>query len=111
MLNIAAMYCYNIPAVLLQYSALYEMYVCLYLYQINVFFQVFLYVAFVTLMIKLFTLPLFALRPMYYTMRDFKKAFHDIVMSRRAIRNMNTLYPDATAEELAAADNVCIICR
>lgn len=73
--------------------------------------QVILYVAFVTLMIKLFTLPLFALRPMYYTMRDFKKAFHDIVMSRRAIRNMNTLYPDATTEELAAADNVCIICR
>ncbi|KAG8329797.1 E3 ubiquitin-protein ligase synoviolin [Homalodisca vitripennis] len=25
--------------------------------------------------------------------------------------NMNTLYPDATPEELAAADNVCIICR
>ncbi|XP_077264660.1 septin interacting protein 3 [Temnothorax americanus] len=73
--------------------------------------KVFLFVAFVTLMIKLFTLPLFALRPMYYTMRDFKKAFHDIVMSRRAIRNMNTLYPDATTEELAAADNVCIICR
>ncbi|XP_054012060.1 E3 ubiquitin-protein ligase synoviolin A [Hylaeus anthracinus] len=73
--------------------------------------RVLLYAAFVTLMIKLYTLPLFALRPMYYTMRDFKKAFHDIVMSRRAIRNMNTLYPDATAEELAAADNVCIICR
>ncbi|KAK1118348.1 E3 ubiquitin-protein ligase synoviolin A [Melipona bicolor] len=73
--------------------------------------KVILYVAFVTLMVKLYTLPLFALRAMYYTMRDFKKAFHDIVMSRRAIRNMNTLYPDATAEELAAADNVCIICR
>ncbi|CAL7949652.1 unnamed protein product [Xylocopa violacea] len=73
--------------------------------------KVILYVAFVTLMIKLYTLPLFALRAMYYTMRDFKKAFHDIVMSRRAIRNMNTLYPDATPEELAAADNVCIICR
>lgn len=70
-----------------------------------------MYFAFVTLMIKLYTLPLFALRPMYYTMRNFKKAFRDIVMSRRAIRNMNTLYPDATAEELAAADNVCIICR
>ncbi|XP_076234797.1 septin interacting protein 3 [Calliopsis andreniformis] len=73
--------------------------------------KVILYGAFVTLMIKLYTLPLFALRPMYYTIRDFKKAFHDIIMSRRAIRNMNTLYPDATAEELAAADNVCIICR
>lgn len=32
-------------------------------------------------------------------------------MSRRAIRNMNTLYPDATEEELAQGDNVCIICR
>ncbi|CAK9813506.1 E3 ubiquitin-protein ligase HRD1 [Anthophora quadrimaculata] len=73
--------------------------------------KVILYVAFVTLMVKLYTLPLFALRAMYYTMRDFKKAFRDIVMSRRAIRNMNTLYPDATPEELAAADNVCIICR
>uniref|UniRef100_A0AAV2MGY4 RING-type E3 ubiquitin transferase n=1 Tax=Knipowitschia caucasica TaxID=637954 RepID=A0AAV2MGY4_KNICA len=32
-------------------------------------------------------------------------------MSRRAIRNMNTLYPDATPEDLQASDNVCIICR
>ncbi|XP_074107730.1 septin interacting protein 3 isoform X5 [Cotesia typhae] len=72
---------------------------------------VILYVAFVTVMVKLYTLPLFALRPMYFTMRNFKKAFQDIVMSRRAIRNMNMFYPDATSEELAAADNVCIICR
>ncbi|KAJ8670140.1 hypothetical protein QAD02_001399 [Eretmocerus hayati] len=73
--------------------------------------KVTLYVAFVAIMVKIYALPLFAFRPMYYTMRNFKKAFHDIVMSRRAIRNMNTLYPDATPEELAAADNVCIICR
>ncbi|KAF7991839.1 hypothetical protein HCN44_010640 [Aphidius gifuensis] len=73
--------------------------------------KVILYVAFVTVMVKLYTLPLFAFRPMYYTMRNFKKAFQDIIMSRRAIRNMNTYYPDATADELAAADNVCIICR
>ncbi|XP_011306673.1 E3 ubiquitin-protein ligase synoviolin [Fopius arisanus] len=73
--------------------------------------KVILYVAFVSAMVKLYTLPLFAVRPMYYTMRTFKKAFQDIVMSRRAIRNMNSFYPDATPEELAAADNVCIICR
>lgn len=73
--------------------------------------KVILYIGFVTVMVRIYTLPLFAFRPMYYTMRNFKKAFHDIVMSRRAIRNMNTLYPDATPEELAAADNVCIICR
>lgn len=73
--------------------------------------KVILYVGFVTIMVRIYTLPLFAFRPMYFTIRNFKKAFHDIIMSRRAIRNMNTLYPDATPEELAAADNVCIICR
>ncbi|GFG36596.1 hypothetical protein Cfor_06205, partial [Coptotermes formosanus] len=75
------------------------------------FFKVFLYMAFVAIMVRIYTLPLFAFRPMYYTMRSFKKAFNDVILSRRAIRNMNTLYPDATPEELAAADNVCIICR
>lgn len=75
------------------------------------FVKVFLYIAFVAIMVRIYTLPLFAFRPMYYTMRSFKKAFNDVILSRRAIRNMNTLYPDATPEELAAADNVCIICR
>jgi E3 ubiquitin-protein ligase synoviolin len=36
---------------------------------------------------------------------------NDVVMSRRAINNMNNLYPDVTQEELANTDNVCIICR
>ena len=43
---------------------------------------------------------------MYLTMRAFKKAFNDVILSRRAIHNMNTWYPDATPEELAATDNV-----
>ncbi|KAF2349885.1 Zinc finger RING-type [Trinorchestia longiramus] len=43
--------------------------------------------------------------------RAFKKALQDMLQSRRAIHNMNTLYPDATADELQQADNVCIICR
>ncbi|KAG8329795.1 E3 ubiquitin-protein ligase synoviolin [Homalodisca vitripennis] len=75
------------------------------------FFKVVLYILFMAIMIRISMLPLFAFRPMYYTMRAFKKAFNDVILSRRAIRNMNTLYPDATPEELAAADNVCIICR
>lgn len=73
--------------------------------------KVILYVAFVVIMVRIYTLPLFAFRPMYYTIRNFKKAFNDVILSRRAIHNMNTLYPDATPEELQAADNVCIICR
>ncbi|XP_062250565.1 E3 ubiquitin-protein ligase synoviolin [Platichthys flesus] len=75
------------------------------------FIKVLLYIAFMTIMIKVHTFPLFAIRPMYLAMRQFKKAVTDAIMSRRAIRNMNTLYPDATPEDLLASDNVCIICR
>ncbi|KAG8177349.1 hypothetical protein JTE90_020989 [Oedothorax gibbosus] len=74
-------------------------------------FKVVLYLLFMTIMIKIHTFPLFAIRPMYLSLRAFKKAVNDVIMSRRAIRNMNTLYPDATAEELSTMDNVCIICR
>jgi len=73
--------------------------------------KVVLYVLFLAIMIKVHTFPLFVIRPMYLTIREFKKALSDVVLSRRAIRNMNTLYPDATAEDLSATDNVCIICR
>ncbi|XP_077465061.1 E3 ubiquitin-protein ligase synoviolin-like isoform X2 [Stigmatopora argus] len=75
------------------------------------FIKVVLYIAFMTIMMKVHTFPLFAIRPMYLAMRQFKKAVTDAIMSRRAIRNMNTLYPDATPEDLQASDNVCIICR
>lgn len=75
------------------------------------FIRVVLYALFVIIMIRIYTLPLFAFRPMYYTARNFKKALNDVILSRRAIRNMNTLYPDATPEELAQSDNICIICR
>lgn len=74
-------------------------------------FKVVLYFTFLIIMVRIFTLPLFLFRPMYYTLRSFRKAINDVILSRRAIRNMNTLYPDATPEELSAADNVCIICR
>lgn len=48
---------------------------------------------------------------MYLSMRSFKKALNDVIQSRRAIANMNSLYPNATAQELQETDNVCIICR
>ncbi|XP_050689049.1 E3 ubiquitin-protein ligase synoviolin B-like isoform X1 [Eriocheir sinensis] len=75
------------------------------------FFKVMLYIVFLVIMIRIHTFPLFIIRPMYLTMRSFKRALNDVVLSRRAISNMNTLYPNATAEELTAVDNVCIICR
>lgn len=73
--------------------------------------KVILYGIFIVIMVRIYTLPLFAVRPMYLTARAFKKAFNDVILSRRAIHNMNTWYPDATPEELENTDNVCIICR
>lgn len=73
--------------------------------------KVTLYLIFVAAMLKYHNFPLFALRPIYLSLRTLKKALSDVIMSRRAIRNMNTLYPNATQEELANTDNVCIICR
>lgn len=70
-----------------------------------------LYILFFIIMVRIYTLPLFALRPTYLALRSFKKALNDVIMSRRAINNMNNMYPDVTAEELAVTDNVCIICR
>jgi len=73
--------------------------------------KVALYLTFITLMMKIHTFPLFAIRPMYLSMRSFKKALNDVIQSRRAIANMNSLYPNATAQDLLETDNVCIICR
>ncbi|XP_026816134.1 E3 ubiquitin-protein ligase synoviolin B-like isoform X2 [Rhopalosiphum maidis] len=70
-----------------------------------------MYVVFLIIMVRSYTIPLFAFRPMYHTLRNFKKVFQDLVLSRRAIHNMNTLYPDATLQDLQAIENVCIICR
>lgn len=73
--------------------------------------KVILYVIFVVIMTKFYALPMFVFRQMFFTIRNFKKALSDVIMSRRAIRNLNTLYPDATPEELQQSDNICIICR
>lgn len=73
--------------------------------------KVLLYAAFIMIMMRIHTFPLFAIRPMYLSMRALRKAFNDVRMSRKAIRNMNTLYPNATIEDLTNNDNICIICR
>ena len=46
---------------------------------------------------------------MYLAIRTFRKALSDIILSRRAIAQLD-LYPNATQDELAN-DNTCIICR
>jgi E3 ubiquitin-protein ligase synoviolin len=76
------------------------------------FTRVVLYFTFIGIMIKIHTFPLFAIRPIYLALRSFKKCLSDVVLSRRAISNLNNLYPDITAEQLSNySDTICIICR
>ncbi len=58
-----------------------------------------------------FILKLFYLF-IYRNSRAFRKSCNDVLESRRAIQNLNTLYADLTADELAnVTDTTCIICR
>ncbi|CAF1519101.1 unnamed protein product [Adineta ricciae] len=76
------------------------------------FVRLTLYMLFVIVMMRIHTFPLFAIRPMFMAMRAFRKSCTDVLESRRAIQNLNTMYPDLTADELAnVADTTCIICR
>lgn len=57
-------------------------------------------------------LPVYILRDVYMTLRSLVSRGGDLVRYRRATRNMDQLYPDATAEELERmGDHTCIICR
>lgn len=73
--------------------------------------KVLTYALFVTIMIRVHTFPLFVIRPMYLSLRQFQKTLIDVIKSRMATSNMNERYPDATAEELETGDSTCIICR
>lgn len=56
--------------------------------------------------------PIHILRDVYMTLRSFMARWMDLMRYRRATRNMDEQYPDATAAELeAAGDRTCIICR
>ncbi|CAJ0939153.1 unnamed protein product, partial [Mesorhabditis belari] len=70
-----------------------------------------IYFCFMAFMLKVHTFPLFAVRPFYHSLRDFKKALADVVLSRRAINAMNNRFPVVSAEELSRMDATCIICR
>ena len=58
--------------------------------------------------------PASCLRPrtdLYLTCRSFRSRVADFVRYRRITHNMQERFPNATEEELEAADRICIICR
>ena len=70
------------------------------------------YLSFFTVIFLHYGLPLHILRDVYMTLRSFLSRCSDLIRYRRATRDMDALYPNATQEELErSGDRTCIICR
>ncbi|KAG8624345.1 hypothetical protein KVT40_007412 [Elsinoe batatas] len=74
------------------------------------FVKILVYTIFFTISLTFIGLPMHIMRDVYMTIASFSKRLQDYRNYRRATQDMNTRYPDATAEELAQ-DNTCIVCR
>ncbi|KDE08885.1 hypothetical protein MVLG_00982 [Microbotryum lychnidis-dioicae p1A1 Lamole] len=76
------------------------------------FFKLLTYLTFFSLILTFYGLPLNILRDVYMTLRSFVLKIRDLRRYRQATSNMDTLYPNATLEEMEAiSDKTCIICR
>lgn len=76
------------------------------------FIKLVTYLLFFMVILVCYGLPLHIIRDVYMTMRSFFQKCKDLIQYRKATRNMNERYPDASATELAAlSDPICIICR
>jgi E3 ubiquitin-protein ligase synoviolin len=70
------------------------------------------YLAFFTIVMTFFGLPLNIIRDVYMTGVSFYTRFRDLLRYRAATKDMETKYPNATEAELVAmSDRTCIICR
>jgi E3 ubiquitin-protein ligase synoviolin len=74
------------------------------------FLKLTVYVAFFSVLLGFYGLPLHIMRDLFLSFRSFFKRVADFVRYRNATRDMNARYPDATPEEVGGED-VCIICR
>ncbi|GAA5940902.1 uncharacterized protein JCM15063_000914 [Sporobolomyces koalae] len=76
------------------------------------FFKLVTYLTFFGLTLTFYGLPLNILRDVYLTLRSFLLRIRDLRRYRLATKNMETLYPDATRQEMEQmSDKTCIICR
>ncbi|KAI8575763.1 hypothetical protein K450DRAFT_136014 [Umbelopsis ramanniana AG] len=83
-----------------------------YLDLVTDFFKLITYMVFFAIICNFYGLPLHIIRDVYVTFRSFIQKCRDLYRYRRATRNMNELYPDATEEDLQrTSDSTCIICR
>src|SRR2546430_17218094 len=74
------------------------------------FLKLCIYAGFFVILMLFYGLPIHIMRDVFLTARSFFKRLRDFMRYRRATRDMNERYPDATIEEISQADT-CIICR
>ncbi|KAI9816112.1 MAG: E3 ubiquitin-protein ligase hrd1 [Phylliscum demangeonii] len=81
-----------------------------YLDLVTDFLKLVVYLAFFSILLTFYGLPIHIMRDLFLTLRSFTKRIVDFVRYRRATRDMNERYPDASADEIGP-EEVCIICR
>eukprot|EP00124_Ichthyophonus_hoferi_P003152 Ihof_evm3s258 gene=Ihof_evmTU3s258 len=74
-------------------------------------FRLCLYTAFFGVLAYHYGIPIHIMRELYITAASLATRVSGLIRYWKATRNMNSRYPEATAEELAATDGICIICR
>ena len=73
--------------------------------------HLFVYFAFFLIIFAYYGLPVHLVRDLYMTFRNFRRRVSEFIRYRKVTANLNERFPDCTAEELEAGDDVCIICR
>jgi E3 ubiquitin-protein ligase synoviolin len=74
------------------------------------FVKTLVYLGFFVILMTFYGIPIHIMRDLFMTIRSLLKRINDFIQYRNATRDMNTRYPDATAEELDR-ENTCIVCR
>lgn len=69
-----------------------------------------MYIGFFSILLVFHSIPIHIIRDVFITARSFLKRIHDFLKYRNATKDMNSRYPDATAEDLGR-DSTCIVCR
>ena len=75
------------------------------------FFHMVVYLSFFSVVLANYGLPLHLMRDLYWTFRNFKNRLVLFLQYRKIASNINTLFPNATEEDLERADRTCAVCR
>ncbi|KAK2079725.1 hypothetical protein QBZ16_002120 [Prototheca wickerhamii] len=70
-----------------------------------------IYAIFFGVVFSTYGIPIYLIRDLYWTFRNFQQRVRDFLRYRRLTANMDTRFPTATEADLERAGHTCIICR